>query len=103
MHIDSTLGIAAENIDTTFIRSIYKPKGFTYANSNYNRSILSQNSASKVGKVIQLVKVDDKYSFFFKPINSCLVKSLNCKSNSTKPLHNSTLSSELAWFIDAID
>lgn len=69
LHIDSTLGIAAENIDTTFIRSIYKPKGFTYSNSNYNRSILSQNSAPEVGKVVQLVKVDDRYSFFLTNID----------------------------------
>lgn len=70
LHIDSTLGISAENIDTTFIRSIYKPKGFSYANSNYNRSILSQNAASQVGKVAQLVKVDNTYAFFLNDIET---------------------------------
>ena len=70
LHIDSTLGIAAENIDTTFVRPIYKPKGFAYSNSNYNRSILSQNSAPEVGKVVQLVMVDNKYSFFISDIDA---------------------------------
>lgn len=64
LHVDSTLGVAAENIDTTFVRSIYKPKGFTYANSNYNRSVLGQHTAPRVGKVIQLVQKDNAYSFY---------------------------------------
>jgi Tol biopolymer transport system component len=61
---DSTLEISAENIDTTFIRSIYKPKGFSFANTNYDRSILKQSIAPRLGKVLELVRKDNQYLFF---------------------------------------
>lgn len=64
LHADSTLGISAKNIDTTFIRSVYKPKGFIYANSNYNRSIIQQHIAPRVGKVVQLVQQNNTYAFY---------------------------------------
>ncbi|MFK7947990.1 MAG: hypothetical protein AB8G11_10385 [Saprospiraceae bacterium] len=68
LHADSILNIAAENIDTTFIRSIFKPKGFTYANSDYNRSLLDQHTAPRVGKVVQLVQKDNAYSFYLEDL-----------------------------------
>ena len=63
LHADSTLNIPAENIDSTFIRSIFKPKGFSYENSNYNRSIVEQHTAPRIGKVLQLVQQNGEYIF----------------------------------------
>ena len=70
LHADSTLDIFAENIDTTYVRSIFKPTGFTYANSDYNRSVLEQHTAPRVGKVLQLVQKDNEYSFYIEDLTA---------------------------------
>lgn len=72
LHADSTLSIPEENIEKTFLRDIYKPKGFTYANSDYNRSIIEQHSAPRLGKVLQLVQKDNKYAFYLEDLNAGL-------------------------------
>lgn len=72
LHADSTLSIPTENIDTTFIRSVYKPRGFTYANSDYNRSVIEQHTAPRLGKVVQLVKKDNAYAFYLEDMNTDL-------------------------------
>jgi hypothetical protein len=63
LHADSTLNVPEESVDTTFIRSVFKPKGFSFANSNYDRSIIEQHTAPRIGKVLQLVQQNNEYVF----------------------------------------
>ena len=63
LHADSTLDVPSESVDTTFIRSVFKPKGFSFANSNYDRSVIEQHTAPRIGKVLQLVRQNNEYVF----------------------------------------
>ncbi|NJN77321.1 MAG: hypothetical protein HC803_02510 [Saprospiraceae bacterium] len=69
LHADSTLNIPKESVDTTFIRSVFKPKGFSYANSNYERSVIEQHSAPRIGKVLQLVQQNNEYTFVLEDLD----------------------------------
>ncbi len=68
LNADSTLDVPAEIIDTTYIRAIFKPKGFTYSNSNYNRSVLELHTAPAIGKLVQLVQKNNEYTFYMEDI-----------------------------------
>ncbi len=61
--------LPAEQIDTTFIRKVYKPRGFSFANSNYNRSILEQNTSPRTGKVSELVLNNGEYQVYINDLN----------------------------------
>jgi hypothetical protein len=62
---DSLLTTLPEDqIDTTFIREVHKPKGFSFANSNYNRSIMEQNTSSRSSKVGELVFNNGEYQVY---------------------------------------
>jgi hypothetical protein len=69
LHADSTLNVPAESLDTTFIRSVFKPKGFSFANSDYERSIIEQHTAPRIGKVLQLVLQDNQYLFVMEEVD----------------------------------
>ena len=61
--------IPADQIDTTFIRDVYKPRGFSFANSNYNRSIIEQNTSPKTGKVSELMINNGEYQVYINDLN----------------------------------
>jgi len=62
---DSILTTLPEDgIDTTFIRDVYKPKGFSYHNTNYNRNILEQHTAPRSNKVASLFLNNGEYQLY---------------------------------------
>ena len=61
--------LPADRIDTTFIRDVYKPRGYSFANSNYNRSILEQKTSPKSGKVSELVLNNGQYQVYINDLN----------------------------------
>ncbi|MGB0864205.1 MAG: hypothetical protein ACPG19_01950 [Saprospiraceae bacterium] len=67
---DSLLNLPAEEIDTMFVRDIYKPKGFSYATTNYSRNILEQHTAPKANKKATLLFYEGKYQVYIDEINT---------------------------------
>ncbi|MEM6965228.1 MAG: hypothetical protein AAF573_10705 [Bacteroidota bacterium] len=70
LHQDSTL----DNLDTTMIDStqlhpIIKTRALTRNNTNYNRNIGEQDSAPRVGKLVESIFVDDTYKIFVREMN----------------------------------
>lgn len=81
LHADSTLNVPTESIDTTFIRSVFKPKGFSFANTNYDRSIIEQHTAPRIGKVLQLIQQNNQYVFIMEDLD------VNYKANTTPTVY----------------
>lgn len=70
LHRDSLLrSLPEEAIDTTFIQDVYKPKGFSYINTNYNRNILEQHTSPRANKVASLFLNDGKYQVYVDDID----------------------------------
>ncbi len=68
---DSTLKtLPADQVDTTFIRSVFKPRGFSYLNTNYNRNILEQHLAPRANKLASLFYNEGEYQFYIDDINT---------------------------------
>ena len=62
---DSLLtNVLDEEIDTTYIRAVYKPKGFSYANTNYSRNILEQHTAPRSKKMVSLFLNEGEYQVY---------------------------------------
>lgn len=71
LHVDSTLaGLDSTAIDTIIIQPVIKKKAIIHQNSNFNRSILSQNSAPRVNKFANLVLKDGKHQIFIENIDT---------------------------------
>jgi hypothetical protein len=66
---DSLLTLPAEEIDTMFVRDVYKPKGFSYASTNYNRNIIEQHTSPKTNKMATLLLYEGEYQVYVDDIN----------------------------------
>lgn len=70
LHIDSTLAsIDSTLIDTVAILPVIKKRAITYANTNFDHSILEQHTAPRANKLIDLIYRDDNYRFYSSEIN----------------------------------
>lgn len=65
---DSIPEIDPVNIDTMYVRDVFKPKGFAYANTNYIRNLESQHVASRKGQVGELIYKDGEYQYYLQDL-----------------------------------
>lgn len=71
LHADSTLtGIDTTQIDTIVIRPVIKERSVNHPASNYARNILEQNTASRAGRMVELLTVNKKPQVFWLPVNT---------------------------------
>ncbi len=73
LHPDSSLttvldSAALENVDTVFLRPVYKERAVNHFASNYNRSIRLQHSAPRAGKVVEMMYIDLVPRLFLTPL-----------------------------------
>ncbi len=67
---DSVLAtLPADQIDTTFIRDVMKPRGFSYTNTNYNRNVIEQHTAPRANKVATLFLNEGQYQIYVDDID----------------------------------
>ncbi len=70
LHEDSTLTELDESmIDTIVLRPVFKVKAFSHASSNFNRSIISQHTAQRSGRAIDVFYKGGRYEAYTYPSN----------------------------------
>ncbi|MCB9347657.1 MAG: hypothetical protein H6573_09125 [Lewinellaceae bacterium] len=78
LHIDSTLEeLDTALIDTILIEPVIKKRAVTHVNSNYDRNILAQSTAPKVGRVAELIYRDGAHQVFVRRMNPDSTASLS--------------------------
>ncbi len=71
IHEDSVLNnLDSLDIDTTFLRPVYKWKGYSFPNSNYSRNVQLQNSAPRVGLQAKAIQHNGKSRVFIEKIGT---------------------------------
>ncbi len=70
LHQDSSLSMLDSTlIDSIVIRPVYRPKAFVHTTTNYPRNILTQHSAPRVGKVVEMVAHQGQHQFYLRKLN----------------------------------
>ena len=69
LHADSTLaGLDSMEVDTIIITPVIKQRAIIHPISNYNRNIVSQHTAPRANKIVELVFRDGEYQAFRRDI-----------------------------------
>jgi Tol biopolymer transport system component len=64
-------------VDSTWLQPVYEWKGFSFANTNYDRSILHQHSSSRSGKLVQLIRSNGKQEIWTRKLDTTSLKNIN--------------------------
>ncbi len=71
LHADSTLtSLDSTTIDTIIVRPVIKTRSINHAISNYNRSIIVQHTAPRVGRLVELAIKDKKPQVLWKKMQA---------------------------------
>ena len=63
------MNLPANEVDSTVLRPVFKPKAFVQNNSNYSSGILEQHTAPKVDKIAEVFFQDGDYQFYINPLD----------------------------------
>jgi hypothetical protein len=75
---------ANSGIDSVTVLPVYRLVGITFANSNYNKSIMEHDLAPRVGKSLELFKEKGKYHFHLAELEEMPTKPLAPKLKNTE-------------------
>ncbi|MBK7871152.1 MAG: BamA/TamA family outer membrane protein [Saprospiraceae bacterium] len=66
LHADSTMAaLDSTLIDTIIIRPVIKQRAINHPSSNYNRSIITQHTSPRSGRMVEMVIQDDKSHLYW--------------------------------------